>query len=102
MEDKDRIIQIKEEAKKCLNCKNKPCSNNGCPLHNDIPSVIKYVLEDNIEEAYKIICKTNVMPSISGRICPHDKQCSGKCARGIKSEPVGTGMIEAFVRRYGY
>ena len=75
---------------------------NGCPLHIDIPGFIKCVLEDDFEEAYKIISETNIMPCISGRICPHDKQCRGKCVKGIKSNPVEIGMIEAFVRRYGY
>ena len=28
---------IKEKADYCLNCKVKPCSNKGCPLHNEIP-----------------------------------------------------------------
>ncbi len=81
----------------CLNCKTKPCSNKGCPLGNDIPTFIKAVKEDNIEEAYRIISKTSVLPGICGRICPHQKQCQGSCIRGIKGEPVSIGEIEAYV-----
>ena len=31
------------------------------------------------------------------KICPHQKQCQGKCIRGIKSEPVSIGELEAYV-----
>lgn len=89
--------EIKEKVNYCLNCKVKPCSNKGCPLGNDIPEFIKAVKEENIEEAYKIISKTSVLPGVCGRICPHDKQCQGSCVRGIKSEPVQIGNVEAYI-----
>ena len=52
---------------------------------------------ENFEDAYKILSNTSVLQSICGRICPHFKQCMGKCTRGIKQEPVNIGDIEAFV-----
>ena len=87
---------IKQKAEYCLNCKNPQC-RIGCPLGNNIPAFIQKVKEDNLEEAYKILCETTVMPAICGRICPHQKQCQGKCVRGIKSDPVSIGKIEAYV-----
>lgn len=36
------------------------------------------------------------MQGVCGRICPHQKQCQGSCVRGIKSEPVSIGELEAF------
>lgn len=87
---------IKQKAEYCLNCKNPQC-RIGCPLGNNIPAFIQKVKEDNLEEAYKILCETTVMPAICGRICPHQKQCQGKCIRGIESEPVSIGEIEAYV-----
>ena len=87
---------IKQKAEYCLNCKNPQC-RIGCPLGNNIPDFIQKVTEDNVEEAYKILCETTVMPAICGRICPHQKQCQGKCVRGIKSDPVSIGEIEAYV-----
>ena len=89
--------EIKEKADYCLNCKVKPCSQKGCPLNNNIPEFIKYIKEECYEEAYKILTKTTVLPSICGRICPHFKQCMGSCIRGIKGEPVQIGDLEAFV-----
>lgn len=87
---------IKQKAEYCLSCKVKPCKN-GCPLDNDITEFIKLVKEDNYEEAYKIATKTSVLQSICGRICPHMSQCEGSCIRGIKSNPVNIGDIEAFI-----
>lgn len=87
---------IKQKAEYCLNCKNPQC-RTGCPLGNNIPAFIQKVKEDNLEEAYKILCETTAIPAICGRICPHQKQCQGKCIRGIKSKPVSIGEIEAYV-----
>ena len=89
--------EIKEKADYCLNCKVKPCSNKGCPLHNEIPGFIKEVKEENFSKAYEILCNTTVLQGICGRICPHQKQCQGSCIRGIKGEPVAIGDLEAFV-----
>lgn len=89
--------EIMEKANYCLNCKVKPCSVKGCPLHNEIPDFIKEVKEGNFSKAYKILCKTTVLQGVCGRICPHMKQCQGSCVRGIKGEPVAIGELEAYV-----
>ena len=88
--------RIEELANVCLNCKVKPCQT-GCPLQNDIPEFIKNVKEKNYEQAYEVLSKTTVLESVCGRICPHMSQCMGKCVRGIKSDPVNIGELEAFV-----
>ena len=88
--------ELQNEATRCLNCKTMPC-HKACPLGNDIPSFIKAVKEGNLEEAYKILTKTTVLGAICGRVCPHFKQCMGSCVRGIKSEPINIGKLEAFV-----
>lgn len=78
----------------CLNCKIKPCSNQGCPLNNNIPTFIK---ETDYKKAFEILSKTTVLPAICGRICPHEKQCQGSCVRGIKQSPVKIGKIESII-----
>ena len=88
---------IKKYTEYCLNCPVKPCSVKGCPLNNDIPTFIKLTKEGNLKEAYKVLSETTVLPAICGRICPHEKQCQGKCVRGIKGEPVSIGKIEAYI-----
>lgn len=84
------------EAKRCLNCKQKPCVS-GCPVNVRIPEFIEQVANGEFEEAYKIITSTNSLPAICGRVCPQENQCEGKCVRGIKGEPVGVGRLERFV-----
>lgn len=88
--------EVKQKVDYCLNCKNPQCQV-GCPLSNHIPEFIQKVKEEDYEGAYEILSKTTVLPSVCGRICPHFKQCQGKCIRGIKGESVSIGEIEAFV-----
>lgn len=84
------------EAKRCLNCKNKPCVS-GCPVNVRIPEFIEKVAAGEFAEAYEIVTSTNSLPAICGRVCPQENQCEGKCIRGIKGEPVGVGRLERFV-----
>ena len=85
-----------DEAKRCLNCKNRPCVA-GCPVAVDIPAFIALVAEEKFEEAYEVIARTSSLPAVCGRVCPQETQCEGKCTRGIKGEPVGIGRLERFV-----
>ena len=88
--------QAIDEAKRCLNCKNKPCVG-GCPVKIYIPEFIAKVAEGEFEQAYQIIAKQSSLPAVCGRVCPQEKQCESKCVRGIKGEPVAIGRLERFV-----
>ena len=85
-----------DEAKRCLNCKNKPCIG-GCPVKIHIPDFIAKVAEGEFEAAYQIIQQTSSLPAVCGRVCPQETQCESKCVRGIKGEPVAIGRLERFV-----
>ena len=89
--------QAMEEATRCLNCK-KPFCMDGCPVGVPIPEFIHHVAEGEFEEAYQTITRENALPAICGRVCPQENQCEGKCVRGIKTESVGIGRLERFVR----
>ncbi|MCD7741690.1 MAG: NADPH-dependent glutamate synthase [Ruminococcus sp.] len=91
--------EAKNEAQRCLNCKNKPCVS-GCPVSVAIPDFIAKVASGEFIEAYNIIKSTNSLPAISGRVCPQENQCEGKCVRGIKGEPVAIGRLERFCADY--
>ena len=91
--------QAVNEAKRCLNCKNKPCQT-ACPVSIDIPSFIERVANEDMEGAYKIISESSSLPAVCGRVCPQENQCVGKCVRGIKGESVGIGRLERFVADY--
>ncbi len=85
-----------EEAKRCLNCKNKPCMS-GCPVCVKIPEFIALVAQGEFEKAYEKIQETSSLPAICGRVCPQENQCEKYCVRGIKGESVGIGRLERFV-----
>lgn len=87
------------EAKRCLNCKNKPCVA-GCPVNVQIPDFIKAVAEAQFEDAYKIIKTTNALPAICGRVCPQENQCEKLCVRSKKGESVAIGRLERFAADY--
>ena len=87
--------QAKNEAARCLNCKNKPCVA-GCPVNVRIPEFIAKISEGDYEAAYQVLTSTNSLPAVCGRVCPQETQCEEKCIRGIKGEPVGIGRLERF------
>ena len=88
-----------DEAKRCLNCKNKPCMQ-GCPVSVKIPEFVALIADGKFEEAYQKIKETNALPAVCGRVCPQEKQCESKCVRGIKGESVGIGRLERFAADY--
>ena len=88
------MSKIKDMKEYCLNCVNKPCQT-GCPLSNDIPSFINSI---TMEEAVSVLYKTTVLSSLCGRICPHTKQCQGKCTRNLThGKPVSIGEVETIL-----
>ena len=88
-----------EEAKRCLNCKHRPCVS-GCPVNIAIPDFIQCMAEGRFEDAYQIIAKTSALPAVCGRVCPQETQCEAKCVRGIKGESVAIGRLERFAADY--
>ncbi len=89
------------EAKRCLNCKHKPCVS-GCPVGINIPGFVCEVANENIDKAFEVLNESTSLAAVCGRVCPQETQCECKCVRGIKqgSEPVGIGRIERFVADY--
>ena len=85
-----------DEAKRCLNCKHKPCIS-GCPVLIDIPAFIAEVAKGDIEKAYEILSQQTSLPAVCGRVCPQETQCEGKCVRAVKGESVAIGRLERFV-----
>lgn len=87
----------KEEAVRCLNCKNAPCMS-GCPVGVHIPDFIANVKQGNIEGAYRVLKKDNNLPAICGRVCPQENQCEKYCVRKDKlGGSVAIGNLERYV-----
>ncbi len=88
--------EAKEEAARCLRCKNPKCVT-GCPVGIDIPGFIEKVSEGDFAGAYQVISRYSALPAVCGRVCPQESQCEAKCIRGLKGEALSIGKLERFV-----
>lgn len=91
--NEEKILNLADE---CFGCPTKPCQK-GCPLENDTTGFISLIKEKKYKEAFDLLAKTTVFMPICGRVCPHTKQCQGKCIRAIKSNAVEIGKMEAYI-----
>lgn len=86
----------RDEASRCLNCKNAPCMK-GCPVGVRIPEFLALVKDGKFEEAGDVIKSTNSLPSVCGRVCPQEEQCEKNCIRARIDGAVSIGGVERFV-----
>lgn len=87
----------KNEADRCLNCKNAPCMS-GCPVGVHIPDFIANVKQGNIQGAYRVLKNDNNLAAICGRVCPQENQCEKHCVRKDKlGGSVAIGNLERYV-----
>jgi glutamate synthase (NADPH) small chain len=84
------------EAERCLQCKNPTCIE-GCPVRVNIPRFIDLVAEGDLHGAAESLLDDNALPCVTGRVCPQESQCEGRCVRGKKGQPVAVGALERFV-----
>ena len=85
-----------EEAQRCLRCKDAKCII-GCPVGIDIPGFVTAVAEGDMAKAADILMADNVLPGITGRVCPQETQCEEVCIRALKGESVALGHLERYV-----
>ncbi|HOO72916.1 MAG TPA: NADH-quinone oxidoreductase subunit NuoF [Spirochaetota bacterium] len=71
-----------------------PCQHT-CPVGMDIPKYIALTRAGRIDDAYKILKRTNPFPSVCGRVCGHP--CESKCRRGQLDEPLAIKNLKRFV-----
>ncbi|MGX6591160.1 FAD-dependent oxidoreductase [Cetobacterium ceti] len=89
-------IELLEESKRCLKCKNHPCEN-ACPIGTRIPEIIDMFQRGEELEGGKILFENNPMSLVCSLICPFENQCMGSCVRGIKTTPVNFPSIENYI-----
>ncbi len=87
------------ESVRCLSCRKKPCVG-GCPVGVQIPEFLDLVSEGKFVEAARMIKETNVLPAVTGRVCPQESQCEGACTLFKKYGGVSIGALERFVADY--
>jgi len=89
--------QAKAEANRCLTCPDATCVR-GCPAHNDVPSFIAAIRNDDLQEAHRILQLTSFLPDICSRVCDQALQCEGACSWSLAGgEGVAIGALERFV-----
>lgn len=87
--------QARIEALRCLDCKDPVCVE-ACPLHIDIRSFIRHIVDGDFEGALEKIAERNPFPAICGRVCQHELYCEKACKLGKKLKPVAIGSLERF------
>ena len=89
-------LHVLDEANRCLQCKNPQCQK-GCPINTPIPTVIRLLKDNKLDEAGKLLFENNPLTTICSLICNHEKQCEGHCGLGRKSSPVHFSGIENYI-----
>ena len=102
---KSRVLDFKEiytdhddkllntQAARCMNCGVPFCqSGEGCPVYNLIPEWNDLVYNEQWEDAFDRLFKTNNFPEVTGRVCP--AVCEGACVLGITETPVTIKNLE--------
>lgn len=84
------------QSGRCLHCGNPYCEWK-CPVHNYIPNWLQQVAEGNLLEAVELAHRTNSLPEICGRICPHDRLCEGACTLNDGFGAITIGAVEKYI-----
>jgi len=84
-----------EEAQRCLDCKDAPCSQS-CPVHVKIPQFITRIVDGDKLGAVDVILQDNFLPAICGRVCPQESMCESQSVLWKKGKPVAIGNLERF------
>ncbi len=90
-------VHVIDEANRCLQCPNPRCRENGCPIHTNIPEMIRLFKENKMMEAAQMLFENNPLSMICSLVCNHENQCEGNCVRGIKGDPVHISSIENYI-----
>jgi len=89
----------KQEALRCLECA-KPACVNDCPVGVKVKEFVQLIVAGDYMGAAAKIREDNVLPAITGRVCPQEDHCEGGCLMGKKVQPLGIGYLERFVADY--
>ena len=88
-----------QEALRCLECAKPTCSDN-CPVGVKVKEFVELIVVGDFLGAAAKIREDNVLPAVTGRVCPQEDHCEGKCLLSKKVKPLGIGYLERFVADY--
>jgi len=89
----------KNEALRCLACA-KPTCITACPVAVKVKDFVDLILAGDYIAAAAKVREDNVLPAVTGRVCPQEDQCEGGCVLAKKVLPLGIGHLERFVADY--
>jgi glutamate synthase (NADPH) small chain len=89
----------KREALRCLECA-KPVCVDTCPVGVKVKEFVKLIVAGDFLAAAAKIREDNVLPAITGRVCPQEDHCEGSCLLHKKVDSLGIGYLERFVADY--
>ena len=91
--------QSHEQASRCMDC-GTPFCHWGCPIGNYIPEWNDLVFNGQWERAFELLDDTNVLPEVTGRVCP--APCEYACVLGINDDPVTIRENELAIIEYAF
>ena len=89
----------RQEALRCLECA-KPTCVDYCPVGVKVKDFVKLIVKGDYLGAAAKIREDNVLPAITGRVCPQEDHCEGFCLLHKKVDSLGIGYLERFVADY--
>ncbi len=89
----------RQEALRCLECMKATCSEK-CPVGVKIPEFVALIVKGDYMGAAAKIREDNVLPAVTGRVCPQEDHCEGHCKLCKKGQSLGVGYLERFVADY--
>lgn len=82
------------EAAVCQTIVKAPCRHT-CPVEMDVPDYVSLVKVGRLDDAYKVLLRTNPFPGVCGRVCDH--KCESKCRRNTVDSSVGVRFLKRFI-----
>jgi glutamate synthase (NADPH/NADH) small chain len=91
----------RQEALRCLECAKATCMQH-CPVGVKVKEFVQLIVAGDFAAAAAKIREDNVLPAITGRVCPQEDHCEAGCALGKAKnvKPLGIGYLERFVADY--
>ena len=91
--------RARQEALRCLECA-KPTCVDFCPVGVKVKAFVQLIVEGDFLGAAAKIREDNVLPAVTGRVCPQEDHCEGSCLLHKKVDSLGIGYLERFVADY--
>ena len=85
-----------KEAVRCIECADPSCVKE-CPVGMKIKEIVQLIVAKDYLAAAMKIREDNVLPAVTGRVCPQEDQCEGACLMGKKVSPLAVGYLERFI-----